>query len=79
MQAEIWTTSWCPFCVRVKAILEDHGVSFVEHVMDDDHGALDEVKRRYEHPTVPIVVLDGQFIGGCDELAMVARAGGLAG
>lgn len=79
MQAEIWTTSWCPFCVRAKGILEEHGVDFVEHVMDDDHAGLNEVKRKYSHGTVPIVVLDGNFVGGCDELSMVARSGGLSG
>ena len=79
MKAEIWTWSYCPFCVEAKRVLDAHGVEYEEHVMDSEPAALDEVKRKYSHPTVPIILLDGEFIGGASELAAVARSGGLGG
>ncbi len=77
MKAELYTWSTCPFCVRAKGLLEKHDVSYVEHVMDGKNAELAEVKRRYGHSTVPIVLLDGEFVGGCDDLEALARRGGL--
>jgi glutaredoxin 3 len=79
MRAELYTTAFCPFCRRAKQLLEQHHVPYVEHAMDGKPEELREVKRRYGHPTVPIVILDGEFIGGCDELERLARTRGLGG
>lgn len=77
MQAELYTWSYCPFCRRAKAILEEAGVPYTEHVMDAKSDELEEIKRRYGHSTVPIILLDGQFIGGCSDLEERARRGEL--
>lgn len=77
MRAELWTTRWCPYCVRALALLERHGIEYVEHAMDGKRAELIEVKRRFGHPTVPIILLDGTFIGGCEELEALDRAGRL--
>ena len=77
MRAELWTTRWCPFCVRALQILERRGIEYVEHAMDGKRDELLEVKRRFGHPTVPIILLDGEFIGGCDELEELDHAGRL--
>lgn len=77
MKAEIYTWTHCPFCVRALQILAAHGIECQEHVMDSDPGGLRAVKSRYGHWTVPIILLDGAFIGGCDELEELARAGRL--
>jgi glutaredoxin 3 len=77
MQIELYTTAWCPFCQRAKALLERRGLTYVEHRMDGREAELAEAKRRYGHPTVPIVVIDGQLLGGCDSLEAFERRGGL--
>jgi glutaredoxin 3 len=77
VHAELYTTSSCPFCIRAKAILDRYGVEYTEHVMDSRWGELRETKRRFGHPTVPIILLDGEFIGGCDELEALASRGRL--
>lgn len=79
MNATIYTWSYCPFCIRAKATLDKHGVPYEEHVMDGRDAELDEVKRKYDHSTVPIILLDGEFIGGSNELEALARAGSLSG
>lgn len=78
MQAELWTWTYCPFCVRAKDLLERRGVEFTEHVMDGKDAELDAVKAKYGHPSVPIILIDGEFIGGCNELIALDRAGGLS-
>jgi glutaredoxin 3 len=78
MKAVLYTWKYCPFCVRAKEILEEHEIPYTEHVMDGKPAELDELKRRYGHPTVPIILLDGNFIGGCDSLEQLADSGGLS-
>ena len=35
------------------------------------------VKAKYGHSTVPIILLDGEFIGGCNELERLRAQGKL--
>ncbi|MHC4376506.1 MAG: glutaredoxin domain-containing protein [Planctomycetota bacterium] len=77
MKIELYTWTTCPFCVRAKDLLKSKGVDFTEHVMDGKDAELNEVKRKYQHNTVPIVIVDGNLIGGYTELAALDRAGSL--
>lgn len=77
MRAELYTTAFCPFCIRAKQILDKHAIAYVEHKMDGKPDELRAAKQKYGHPTVPIVLLDGAFIGGCDELEKLERTRGL--
>lgn len=77
MNAILYSWTYCPFCVRAVEILERNGIPYTEHVMDGEREALNEIKRQYGHPTVPIILLDGEFIGGCDELQELERRGRL--
>lgn len=79
MKAELYTWSSCPFCIRAKELLEQRGVPYEEHVMDGRDAELAEVKRRHGHGSVPIVLLDGEFVGGYSELATLDRDGRLTG
>ncbi len=77
MQVELYTWTYCPFCVRAKQLLDTKGVAYTEHVMDDKPAELNELKAKYGHSTVPIVLIDGAFIGGNDDLHALAASGGL--
>ncbi len=77
MQATLYTWTTCPFCVRAKQVLDSHDIEYTEHVMDGKNAELNEVKSKYEHYSVPIILLDDKFIGGCNELEAIARQGGL--
>jgi glutaredoxin 3 len=71
-KAVIYSRTSCPWCVKAKQILTDKGVQFEEHVFGSeqfkDKQALQE-KLGKPVSTVPQIVLDGQYIGGCTELA----------
>lgn len=75
---EIYTSEWCPFCHRAKALLSSKGVAFDEI----DVGWSAEKKRAMMERadgrrTVPQIFIDGVGIGGSDELAALDRAGKL--
>jgi glutaredoxin 3 len=74
---EMYTTAWCGFCVRAKALLDARGIEYEEIQLDgrpDFRGRLQEVTGGW---TVPQIVIDGRPIGGYSELWQLDRRGGL--
>ena len=68
MRIQIYTTAWCGFCTRAKALLDAKGLPYEEHAVDDDP----EFRRRLLELTgawtVPQILVDGRPIGGYTEL-----------
>ncbi len=74
---EIYTTRYCPFCVRAKQLLQNKGLSFDEVPVDGDAQKRAEMTRRAGRHTVPQIWIKGEHIGGCDELMSLERSGEL--
>ena len=77
-KVEIYTTPFCPYCYRAKALLARKGVSFEE--VDAPHGSAarrSAIDRSGGRTTVPQIFIDGRSIGGSDELAALEGAGKL--
>jgi glutaredoxin 3 len=64
----IYSTGYCPYCTRAKQLLESKGVSYTEIRVDDHPEKRDEMTVRSNQRTVPQIFIDGQGIGGCDDL-----------
>ena len=74
---EIYTSPYCGYCHRAKALLTRKGAAFTEiDIMDDDHKRA-EMMSRSGRRTVPQIFIDGKHIGGCDDLYDLDAAGGL--
>ncbi len=57
----------CPFGLRAKELLDEHGFEVEEHIL----GSRDEVdafKAEHDLRTTPLILIDGERIGGCDDL-----------
>ncbi len=78
MQAELYVWSYCPHCNGALALLEERGIPALKHVMDGLDEELNAAKKKFGHNTVPIILLDGVFIGGFDALRDLDAAGKLA-
>jgi glutaredoxin 3 len=74
----LYTTAWCGYCIRAKALLESVGLGYDEISLDDDPSFRQRVYDLGRQWTVPLVVIDGQPIGGYDELSALNRSGALA-
>jgi glutaredoxin 3 len=75
---EIYTTPFCPFCSRAKALLTRKGIAFDEIDVTMIPGARDEmVSRSGGRRTVPQIFIDGDGIGGSDELYALDSQGDL--
>jgi glutaredoxin 3 len=65
---ELYTTSWCGYCLRAKALLDERGLPYEEVRVDEDpsfRAKLVELTGRW---TVPQILVDGKPIGGYLEL-----------
>jgi glutaredoxin 3 len=74
---QMYTTRWCGYCVRAKALLESRGIEFDEIELDDDSGFRQRLMELTGGWTVPQIVIDGQPIGGYTELWQLDRRGEL--
>jgi glutaredoxin 3 len=75
---EIYTSPFCGYCHRAKALLSKKGVSYTEIDVLSTPGARQEMERRSGGGrTVPQVFIDGRAVGGSDRLAELDRMGEL--
>ncbi|MBV8357155.1 MAG: glutaredoxin 3 [Deltaproteobacteria bacterium] len=77
-KVEVYSTSYCPYCMRAKALLRSKGVAFEEiDVTNDPALRAKMVERAGGRRTVPEIFINGEIIGGCDELYMLELSGEL--
>ncbi len=75
---EIYTTPFCPYCQRAKALLAKKNVEFVEYDVTDVPGARAEMQERSGGKrTVPQIFVDGRYVGDSDGMVALERAGKL--
>lgn len=74
---EIYTSPWCGYCARAKALLDKKGATYEEMDVIDDEKKRAEMRSRSNRTTVPQIFINGQHIGGSDELAALESAGKL--
>lgn len=74
---EIYTSPYCGYCHRAKALLNRKGAAFTEIDIMDDDAKRGEMMTRSGRRTVPQIFIDGRHVGGCDDLYDLDAAGGL--
>ena len=77
-EVEIYTTMWCPYCARAKALLESKSVPFTEiDIMEQGARRPEMIQRAGGRTSVPQIFINGEHIGGCDDMMALDRAGKL--
>jgi glutaredoxin 3 len=74
---EIYTTPFCGYCARAKSLLDHKGAAYDEMDVMMDDKKRSEMRARAHRTTVPQIFINGQHIGGSDELAALEQAGKL--
>ena len=64
----IYTQEICSYCVKAKELIKEKGHTYTEYVLGRDVSKTDLFEMFPGVTTVPIIVLDGQKIGGYVEL-----------
>jgi len=73
----IYTTNYCPFCTRAKALLRSKDIDFEEIDVTHDERLQEEVRRLSGRRTVPQIFIDGKSVGGYDDIKELDAAGKL--
>ncbi len=77
-KVEIYTWSWCPFCIRAKSLLKQKGVDFTEYCIDGDEQARAKMAQRANgRRSLPQIFIDDQHVGGCDDIHALDAQGKL--
>ena len=77
-EVEMYMTMFCPYCSRARALLQQKGVGFVEiDIAEEPERRAEMIERAGGRRTVPQIFINGEHIGGCDDLVALDRAGRL--
>ena len=77
VSVKVYTTTFCPYCVRAKQFLKSKGVDFEEINLSGKFDELAELKARTGWRTVPQIFIGDKFIGGYEDMAALEAEGKL--
>jgi len=73
----LYTTRFCPYCIRARRLLDRKGVDYTDIAVDREPARRQEMMERSGQRTVPQIWIGERHIGGCDELHELERDGRL--
>ena len=73
----IFSKAQCPYCDRAKALLNQLAISYEEIRVDLDPTRLDEMRAKGKGRTFPQIIINGEGIGGFDDLYALSQSGKL--
>ena len=73
----IYTTTYCPYCVKAKALLQKKSAEFEEIKIENDEMREMMIQKSGGRKTVPQIFINGIHIGGCDDIYDLYRKGEL--
>lgn len=78
MRVEMFTAPNCSYCEAAKRLLAEHGIGFVERDASDPAVRAEFRERLPREKAVPQILIDGEHIGGYEDLRLRAERGELA-
>jgi glutaredoxin 3 len=73
----VYTTSYCPYCLRAKGLLQRKKVAFREVDVTGDPERRRWLVEVTGLTTVPQIFINNRPVGGCDDLYALERRGEL--
>jgi glutaredoxin 3 len=73
----MYTTGWCPYCMRARQLFEAKGVPFTEINVDEVEGARAEMQARSGRTSVPQIFVGDRHLGGYDDTRALDQRGEL--
>ena len=72
-QVVMYSSSLCGFCLRAKRLLDSKGIAYKEISVDGRGDIRQQMMQLTGGRTVPQIIINGNAIGGCDELHLLDR------
>ncbi|RCW50427.1 MULTISPECIES: FAD-dependent oxidoreductase [unclassified Halanaerobium] len=76
LKIEVYSKGWCPYCKKAKAFLKSKNLDYIEYNIDNEE-KFEEMKTRTGRKTVPQIIINGQCLGGYDDLIKLEKSGDL--
>ncbi|MCU1723412.1 MULTISPECIES: glutaredoxin 3 [unclassified Pseudomonas] len=76
-QVTVYSSDYCPYCIRAKQLLASKGVDFEEIKVDGKPQVRAQMAQKAGRTSVPQIWIGGAHVGGCDDLYALERAGKL--
>ncbi len=73
----MYSTRFCGYCVRARALLSAKGIAFDEIMVDTDPVRYREMQQKSGRRSVPQIFIDGEPIGGFTDLWALDKSGEL--
>jgi glutaredoxin 3 len=74
----IYTTPYCPFCIRAKQLLKSKNIDFKEIDLSEEPDKFDEMSKKSNGArTVPQIFANDKHIGDCDYIHELDNKGEL--
>lgn len=74
---KVYTTSYCPYCVRAKDLLSSLDVAYEEIDVTENDELRQEIIKKHNWMTVPAIFIGEELIGGYDDLNALHATGDL--
>lgn len=78
-KVDLYTTPYCPYCRRALKLLDDKGITYTNYDVTNNRQLYESIMAQTGWDTVPQIFIDGEFIGGCDDLQALDAKGTLDG
>lgn len=72
---KILTSSTCPYCNKAKALFDSLNVSYEEIDVVEHPEVREEMAQKYNWMTVPMILINDEFLGGYDDVAKLHAEG----
>lgn len=76
-EVTIYSSNYCPYCIRAKQLLKAKNVSFDEICVDGANDLRREMTQKSGRTSVPQIWINTQHVGGCDDLFALEQQGKL--
>ena len=76
-KVKMYSTRFCPYCIRARMVLESKGVEFEDIGVDGDPERRREMMELSGRRTVPQIWVGDTHVGGYDDLAALEYQGAL--
>ncbi|MEA2113067.1 MAG: glutaredoxin domain-containing protein [Patescibacteria group bacterium] len=74
-KVRVFSTLVCPYCVTLKAFLDENGIQYEYFNVAEDEKARDEMIEKSGQMGVPVIEIDGEMIVGFDRDKIVEMLG----
>lgn len=71
----MYSTGFCPYCVRARMLLERKGIAFTEIRVDLQPQQRTEMIQRSGRTSVPQIFIGDVHVGGCDDMYALENQG----